>query len=70
VRDGLLTGPGDKPFGSFGFSIDCPIVIRLDSEATLERLVAHPVVKSSKRCPVFLRYVVERAHDGPPGGLV
>jgi len=30
VQDGLLTGPGGKPFGSAGFSIDCPIVIRLD----------------------------------------
>ena len=30
VQDGLLTGPGGKPFGSFGFSINCPIVIRLD----------------------------------------
>jgi hypothetical protein len=30
VYDGLLTGPGGKPFGSAGFSIDCPIVIRLD----------------------------------------
>jgi hypothetical protein len=30
VQDGLLTGLGGKPFGSAGFSIDCPIVIRLD----------------------------------------
>jgi hypothetical protein len=30
VQDGLLTGPGGKKFGSFGFSINCPIVIRLD----------------------------------------
>lgn len=30
VQDKLLTGPGGKPFGSFGFSINCPIVIRLD----------------------------------------
>jgi hypothetical protein len=30
VNDGLLTGPGGKPFGSAGFSINCPIVIRLD----------------------------------------
>ncbi len=30
VDDGLLTGPGGKPFGSAGFSINCPIVIRLD----------------------------------------
>ena len=30
VQDGLLTGPGGKPFGSAGFSINCPIVIRLD----------------------------------------
>jgi hypothetical protein len=30
VQDGLLTGPGGKAFGSFGFSINCPIVIRLD----------------------------------------
>ena len=26
----------------------------------LERLLAHPVFKSSKRCPIFLRHVVER----------
>ena len=30
VRDGLLTGPGGKKFGSAGFSINCPIVLRLD----------------------------------------
>jgi len=30
VQDGLLTGPGGKPFGSAGFSINCPIVIRLN----------------------------------------
>ena len=30
VQDKLLTGPGGKPFGSFGFSINCPIVQRLD----------------------------------------
>jgi len=30
VQDGLLTGPGGKPFGSAGFSINCPIVQRLD----------------------------------------
>jgi hypothetical protein len=30
VQDGLLTGPGGVPFGSAGFSINCPIVIRLD----------------------------------------
>jgi hypothetical protein len=30
VRDGLITGPGGKAFGSSGFSINCPIVLRLD----------------------------------------
>jgi hypothetical protein len=30
VNDGLLTGPGGAPFGSAGFSINCPIVIRLN----------------------------------------
>jgi hypothetical protein len=30
AQDGLLTGPGGKPFGSAGFSINCPIVLRLD----------------------------------------
>jgi hypothetical protein len=30
VQDGLITGPGGKPFGSAGFSINCPIVQRLD----------------------------------------
>ncbi|HEV2728446.1 MAG TPA: hypothetical protein VGV15_00310 [Terriglobales bacterium] len=30
VRDGLLTGPGGAAFGSAGFSINCPIVQRLD----------------------------------------
>ncbi len=30
VQDGLLTGPGGAPFGSAGFSINCPIVLRLD----------------------------------------
>jgi hypothetical protein len=30
VKDGLLTGPGGAAFGSAGFSINCPIVQRLD----------------------------------------
>jgi hypothetical protein len=30
VQDGLLTGQGGAPFGSAGFSINCPIVQRLD----------------------------------------
>lgn len=30
----------------------------------LERILAHPAFRSSKRCPVFLRYVVERALHG------
>jgi hypothetical protein len=30
VQAGLLTGLGGNPFGSAGFSINCPIVIRLD----------------------------------------
>jgi hypothetical protein len=30
VQDKLLTGPGGKAFGSAGFSINCPIVQRLD----------------------------------------
>jgi hypothetical protein len=30
VQDGLITGPGGGTFGSSGFSINCPIVQRLD----------------------------------------
>jgi hypothetical protein len=30
VQDGLITGPGGATFGSSGFSINCPIVQRLD----------------------------------------
>jgi hypothetical protein len=30
VQDGLLTGPGGAKFGSAGFSINCPIVMRLN----------------------------------------
>ena len=30
AQDGLLTGPGGAAFGSAGFSINCPIVLRLD----------------------------------------
>jgi hypothetical protein len=30
VQDGLITGPNGGPFGSSGFSINCPIVQRLD----------------------------------------
>ena len=30
VDDGLIGGPGGQPFGSSGFSINCPIVQRLD----------------------------------------
>jgi hypothetical protein len=30
VQDGLITGPGGSKFGSAGFSINCPIAIRLN----------------------------------------
>jgi hypothetical protein len=30
VQDKLLTGPGGMPFGSAGFTINCPPVLRLD----------------------------------------
>jgi hypothetical protein len=30
VQDGLITGPGGAKFGSSGFSINCPIVQRLN----------------------------------------
>ena len=30
AQDGLITGPGGKPFGSAGFTINCPPVLRLD----------------------------------------
>jgi hypothetical protein len=30
VQDGLLTAPGGAPYGSAGFAINCPIVIRLN----------------------------------------
>ena len=30
VQDGLITAPGGAAFGSSGFSINCPIVQRLD----------------------------------------
>lgn len=30
VQDGLITGQGGAAFGSAGFSINCPIVQRLD----------------------------------------
>jgi hypothetical protein len=30
VQDGLLTAPGGAAFGSSGFSINCPVVQRLD----------------------------------------
>jgi hypothetical protein len=30
VQDGLITGPGGAAFGSSGFSINCPIVQRLN----------------------------------------
>src|ERR1700733_12879878 len=32
--------------------------------AQLERLLTHPVFKSSKRCPIFFRHVVERTLQG------
>jgi hypothetical protein len=30
VQDGLITGPGGAAFGSSGFSINCPIIQRLN----------------------------------------
>lgn len=38
-------------------------------QAQLERILAHPLFKNSKRYPNLLRYVVERTLDGHPGEL-
>jgi hypothetical protein len=37
--------------------------------AELERILANPLFKNSKRYPNLLRYVVERTLDGHPGEL-
>src|SRR5260370_12821349 len=38
-------------------------------QAQLERILANPLFKNSKRYPSLLRYVVERTLDGHPGEL-
>ena len=38
-------------------------------QAQLERILANPLFKNSKRYPTLLRYVVERTLDGHPGEL-
>src|SRR5258705_9511681 len=42
---------------------------RAEIQAQLERILANPLFKNSKRYPALLRYVVERTLDGHPGEL-
>ena len=42
---------------------------RAEIQAQLERILANPLFKNSKRYPNLLRYVVERTLDGHPGEL-
>ena len=42
---------------------------RAGIQAQLERILANPLFKNSKRYPTLLRYVVERTLDGHPGEL-
>jgi hypothetical protein len=42
---------------------------RAEIQAQLERILANPLFKNSKRYPTLLRYVVERTLDGHPGEL-
>jgi hypothetical protein len=42
---------------------------RVEIQAQLERILANPLFKNSKRYPALLRYVVERTLDGHPGEL-
>jgi hypothetical protein len=42
---------------------------RVEIQAQLERILANPLFKNSKRYPTLLRYVVERTLDGHPGEL-
>ncbi len=44
-------------------------VERAAIQAQLERILANPLFKNSKRYPSLLRYVVERTLDGHPGEL-
>src|SRR5579862_3586787 len=44
-------------------------VARSEIQAQLERILANPLFKNSKRYPNLLRYVVERTLDGHPGEL-
>src|SRR5580700_3329412 len=44
-------------------------VERVAIQAQLERILANPLFKNSKRYPNLLRYVVERTLDGHPGEL-
>src|ERR1700736_4317538 len=44
-------------------------VQRAAIQAQLERILANPLFKNSKRYPTLLRYVVERTLDGHPGEL-
>ena len=44
-------------------------VERTAVQAQLERILAHPLFKNSRRYPNLLRYVVERTLDGHPGEL-
>src|SRR5262245_4692029 len=44
-------------------------LLREEILAQLERLLANPLFRNSKRYPTLLRYVVERTLDGHPGEL-
>ena len=44
-------------------------VVRAEVQAQLERILANPLFRNSRRYPNLLRYVVERTLDGHPGEL-
>jgi hypothetical protein len=64
---GKLTEPTTIPSVAAGLSetdVDRAAIL-----AQLERILANPLFKNSKRYPTLLRYVVERTLDGHPGEL-
>jgi hypothetical protein len=64
---GKVTEPTTLP--SVAAALSETEVGRAAFQAQLERILANPLFKNSKRYPTLLRYVVERTLDGHPGEL-
>src|SRR5262249_15327111 len=74
LRWGVFLGQYGKPFEPIAtrevaFGMTVGDVERVEIQAELERILANPLFKNSRRYPNLLRYVVERTLDGHSADL-